>query len=100
MHKPEFALENETNKILCDFKIQKDHVIPVRKPDLVLINKQITTTCQQVDFSVPVNYIMQIKEREKIDKYLDLAWELENLWSMEVTMISIVIGVLRTDWWN
>ena len=34
MRKPEFVLENETNKVLRDFKIQIDHQIPARRPDL------------------------------------------------------------------
>ena len=38
MHKPESVLENETHKILWDFEIQTDHLIPARRPDLVLIN--------------------------------------------------------------
>ena len=40
MHKPESVLENETHKILWDFEIQTDHLIPTRKPDLVQINKK------------------------------------------------------------
>ena len=28
MHKPESFLENETHKILCDFEIQMDLLIP------------------------------------------------------------------------
>ena len=39
MHKPECISENETNKILSDFQIQKDHSIPTKRSDLVLINK-------------------------------------------------------------
>ena len=33
---------------------------------------------------------------EKKDKYLDLAWELKNLWNMKVTIGPIVIGALGT----
>ena len=40
MHKPESVLENETFKILWDFEIQTDHLIPTRKSDLVIINKK------------------------------------------------------------
>ena len=40
MHKTEFVLKNETHKILKDFKIQTDHLIPNRRPDFVLINKK------------------------------------------------------------
>ena len=34
MHKPESVQENEMHKILCDFKIQTDYLIPVRRPDI------------------------------------------------------------------
>ena len=40
MHKPESVLENEIHKILLDFEIQKDHLIPSRRPDLMRINKK------------------------------------------------------------
>ena len=40
MRKLEFILENETHKILWDFKIQIDYQIPARIADLVLINKK------------------------------------------------------------
>ena len=40
MHKPESVLENETHKILWDFEIKTDHLIPARRPDLVLINRK------------------------------------------------------------
>ena len=43
MHKPESVLENETHKIFWDFKIQTDHLIQARRPDVVLIKKKITT---------------------------------------------------------
>ena len=37
MYKPEFVLYNETYKILLDFEIELDHLIPARRPDLVII---------------------------------------------------------------
>ena len=36
MYKPEFILENKIHKILCNFEIQSDHLIPARRPDLIL----------------------------------------------------------------
>ena len=39
-HKLEPILENDTHKILWDFEIQTDHLIPARRPDLVIINKK------------------------------------------------------------
>ena len=38
MHKPESAQENETHKILWDFEIQTDHLVPARRPDFMMIN--------------------------------------------------------------
>ena len=38
MHKQESVLGNEMQNILWDFKIQTDHQILPRRPDLVLIN--------------------------------------------------------------
>ena len=32
--------ENEPDKILRGFEIQMDHLIPVKRPDLVLINQK------------------------------------------------------------
>ena len=39
MHKPESIIENEKPKILWDFEIRTDLLIPDRRLDLVLINK-------------------------------------------------------------
>ena len=92
MHKPESVLENETHKILRDFEIKTDHLIPARRPELVLIGKK--KTCLLVDFAVPADHRVKIKESEKINKYIDLARELRKLWNMKV--VPIVIGVLGT----
>ena len=40
MHKPESTLENEMHKILWDFEIQMDHLIPIRRLDLVITIKK------------------------------------------------------------
>ena len=33
IHNPEYVRENETHKILWDYKIQTDHLVPSRQPD-------------------------------------------------------------------
>ena len=40
MHNPASVLENDTHKLLWDFDIQTDHLISVRRPDLIIINKK------------------------------------------------------------
>ena len=52
--------------------------------------------CKIVDFAVPADHRIKLKECEKKDKYHDLARELKKLWNMEVTIIPIVIGAFGT----
>ena len=40
MHNPAPVLENDTHKLLWDFNIQTDHLIPARRPDIIIINKK------------------------------------------------------------
>ena len=78
MHNPAPVLENDTHKLLWDFNIQMDHQIPPRRPDLIIINKK-KRICKIVDFAVPTDHRINLKDSEKKDKYLDLARELKKL---------------------
>ena len=77
------------------FDVHTDHLISTRIPDLIITNKK-KRTCKIVDFAVPVDHRIKLKECEKKDKYLDLARELKKLWNMLVTIILIVIGAFGT----
>ena len=46
MHNSESVLENELHKLVWDFEIQTEHLISVRRTDLVIIE----------DFAVPVDH--------------------------------------------
>ena len=59
-------------------------------------NQQKKGTCKIVDFAIPADHRIKLKECELTDKYLDIARELKNLWNMKVTIIPIVIGALGT----
>ena len=103
MHNPAHVLENDTHKLIWDFNIQTDHLIPVRRPDLIIINnkkkekkEKKKRICKVVDFDVPADHRINLKESEKKDKYLDLARELKKLWNKKVTIEPIVIGALGT----
>ena len=67
----------------CDFEIETDYLISDRRPDLVIAKKI-------VDFTVPVDHRVELKEDEKKDKYLDLASEWKNLWNMKVIVMRIL----------
>ena len=77
------------------FNIQTNHLIPARRPDLIIINKK-TRICKIADFAVPADHRINLKESDKKDKYLDLARELKKLWNMKVTIVPIVIYTLGT----
>ena len=40
MHNPAPVLENATHKVLWDFNLQTDHLIPARIPDLIMNKKK------------------------------------------------------------
>ena len=61
MHKPESILENETHKILWDLEIQRDHLVPIRRPELVLMKKKKKICCL-VDFAILAEHRMKIKK--------------------------------------
>ena len=75
-----------------------------RSPNFGQTNKPIDSQqqqqkkriCEIVDFAVPADHKVKLKEIKKKDKYLNFAWELKKLWNMKVTLIPIVIGVLGT----
>ena len=49
-----------------------------------------------MDFDVPTDHWVKLKEREKRDKYQYLACELKKQWNMKYDMIPVVIDLLGT----
>ena len=99
MYNPAPVLGNNTYRLLWDFHIHTDHLISARRPDLIIINKKKKRkkrTYKVVDFAVPADYRIKLKEYEKKDQYLDLARELKKVWNMQVTIILIVIDAFGT----
>ena len=72
-----------------------DPLILAGQPDLIIIHKK-KRTWKIVDFAVPTDYSVKLKESQKNNKCLNLARELKKLWNVKVTFISIVIGALGT----
>ena len=63
MHKS--VLENETHKILWDFEIETDHLIPARRPDLMIINKRKKKKKKKMRTQRIVGHRVKVKENEK-----------------------------------
>ena len=86
MHNPASVLKNDTHKLLWDFDIQT-------RP---YNNQQKKRTYKIVDFTVPPDHRIKLKESEKKDKYLDFARELKKLWNIKMKIIPMVIGAFGT----
>ena len=69
-HHPEAVTENKEAKVLCDFEIEADKLIPTRRPDIVVIDKTKRTTTI-MDVAVTLDWKVKDKEDEKIMKYRD-----------------------------
>ena len=95
IHNQAAVLENDIHKLLWDFDKQTEHLTYARIPDLIIINRK-KRICKIVDFAIPVDHRIKLKEREKKDKYFNLAKELKKNWNMKVTIIQIVIGAFDT----
>ena len=94
-HVPEKVEETDRVKILWDFNIQTDHVVEHRRPDIVVLDKE-GKRCQLIDIAVPGDSRVELKEKEKVQKYQDLARELRKLWRVKVKVVPLVVGALGT----
>ena len=96
-HTPQSVQKCGKYKILWDFSIQTDKVIEHRPPDIICINKQ-KAECQIIDFAIPGDQNIAIKEQEKIYKCQDLRIELQKVWNVKVMVIPVVIGALGREY--
>ena len=93
-HNPEPVTENEDIKILWDLTIQTDKRLPHNRPDIFVIDKA-KKECHIIDVACPGDSRIVLKEEEKIDKYRDLAIEIEAIWRLKkVLIVPVVIGAL------
>ena len=80
MHNPAPVIENDSHKLLWEFSMQTDRLIPARRPDFIIINKKKKKRIRKiVDFAVPADHRINLKESKKKYKYLNLARELKKL---------------------
>ena len=70
MHNPASVLENEMPKSYG--------ILTYKQLDLIIIKKK-KRTCKIVDFAIPADHRIKLKENERNDKYFDFARELKKL---------------------
>ena len=59
-------------------------------------NNNNNNNLQNVNFVIPADHRIKLKECENKDKYLDLARESKKLWNQKMTIIPIVTGAFGT----
>ena len=92
-YNPESVLENDFYKLYWDFTIYTDKTIPHNRPDMVLLDKK-QDIVHLMDISVPADANVDAKYRDKIEKYLPLATEIQRLWKLkEVIIVPFIISV-------
>ncbi|MEM7264392.1 MAG: hypothetical protein AAF370_00395 [Pseudomonadota bacterium] len=94
-HKPETVQENEKVKILWDMTMFTDRRLPHNRPDICVFHKE-QRKWTFIDIAVPFDVNVPNTEQTKVDKYQDLAFEIEQIHHCSVTVVPIVIGALGT----
>ena len=92
-HQPEKVTATATGKILWDFNIYTDRLIPARRPDIVVLNMKMKQGLI-LDVNCPHDANVLRNEVEKRSKYTDLKIELERIWGIHFTILPVVIGAL------
>ena len=87
--------KNDSVTILRDTPIHTGRTIAANRPDIVLKNKK-DKTCLLIDMTVPLDTNTSVKTTEKLNKYKDLEIEVERMWGLKKTTVSVVIGALGT----
>ena len=95
VHNPAPVLENDTHKLLWDFDIHTYPLIPVRRPNnnqQKKKKKKEKRICKIVDFAVPADDIIKLKECEKKDKYPLLGnWKNNGTWKWRLYQLWLVL---------
>mgnify|MGYP001794189526 CR=1 FL=1 len=85
-----------------DFTIQTDKRMPHNRPDIVVVNKS-KRMCHIIDVAYSGDSRIALNEKEKLNKYQDLALEIKTYWRMhKVCITPVVIGALGsyTERWE
>ena len=75
----------------CETTVKLDH----NRPDLIIINRQ-DNEWTIIEFSVPWYKNVQLKEEEKVSKYIPLAKEIRKVHRVSTKIVPIVLGSLGT----
>ena len=69
------------------------HVIGIRRPDIVIINKT-KNECKIIEFTCPFDSRIEKREKVKMKGYNDLKRKLKKILDMPVEVFPVVVGTL------
>ena len=94
-HKPQVVCQNASGEVTLYWNQHTATGFPVvhNKPDVVVANSK-TKTWTIIDFAVPLDKNVVLKEREKIETYQTLAQEVRKTYKVKTEIIPIVMGAL------
>ena len=94
MHNSASVLENETQTPLGFYDTNGSHKFD--QTSRPYNNPQEKRTCRIVDFPIPTDHRVKLKESERRISTSTLLWNWKKLWNMKVTIIPIVISAFGT----
>ena len=92
-HLPEAVCENDHCKLLWDFTLVTDLLLPHNRPDITYVLKN-TQEVFLIDIAVPGDSRMAQKSVEKREKYVDLKIQIGKCWKKNTFVIPIIVGAL------
>lgn len=89
-YNPQLVLENSRIKLYWDIKIVPDRTVTHNRPDMIIIDKEMKM-CTIIDFSIPLDDNLARANRDKMEKYQQLADEIRDMWEMQGIVIRPLI---------
>ena len=96
-HEPETAMHNKDNNITItwDMPVNTDRTITANRPGII-VKDSVNSTCKLIEWTVPSDRNIALKEIERKSKYKDLELEIQKMWHKETLVIPVVVGALGT----
>lgn len=96
-HVPQTVTESTDGSVVIFWNkpIHTDRKVAHNKPDIVVIERK-EKKWYIIDFAVPMDHRVRVKEDIKVDTYLDLAAEVRRQYHVKTEIVPVVIGALGT----
>jgi len=77
--------------VLWNQAVHTDREVTANRPDIIIKNNK-EKTCTLIDVAIPADRNVVQKEEEKKLKYKSLCVEIQRMWNLKCTVITIIIG--------